>query len=91
MNRLSRGTRRVWERSMALASFAFVTLPTVAWSQDSSGTSSSHSSHSTTTTYTPSAFFYDWRLWAAFGAVLLVIVIIALSRGRGGDRTTIIK
>ena len=93
MNRLRLGTWRVWERSLALAFFAAVTLPTLAWSQVDSTTSStsSHSSESTTTTVTTS-FISDWRLWAAVGALLLVILIIAVSRGKGSEeRTTIIK
>ena len=92
MNRLFLGTRRVWERSLTLAFFAVVTLPTLALCQDSTkSNASSHTSQSTTTTVTPSDIIYDWRLWAAVGGVLLVIVIIALSRGRDGDRTTVIK
>lgn len=97
MNRLYLGTRRVWERSLALALFAIYTLPALAWSQVDSttgGTSSSHSSTSeaTTTTVTRTEFIYDWRLWAAAGAVLLVILLIAVSRGQRSDnQTTIIK
>ena len=90
MNRLTLGTWRAWQRGMALAFFAFVTLPTLAWAQDSTGTASSHSSQTTTTTTTTSVIA-DWRLWVAVGAVLLVIVIIALSRGRGESNTTIVK
>jgi len=76
---------------LALAFFAAVTLPTLAWSQDSTGSASSHTSTTTTTT-TTAPFVSDWRLWAAVGALLLVILIIAVSRGKGsGDTTTVIK
>jgi len=97
MNWLCLGTRRVWERSLALALFAVYTLPALAWSQvdsTTSGTSSStHSSTSeaTTTTVTRTEFIYDWRLWAAVGGVLLVILIIAVSRRGSGNQTTVIK
>jgi hypothetical protein len=44
------------------------------------------------TTSTSSEFVSDWRLWALVGAVVLIILIIALTRrGSGGDTTTIVK
>ena len=94
MNRLGPATRRLWERGMALALFVGMALPALAWSQpDSTTSSSSHTAtSSTTTTVTTANFVSDWRFWAAVGAVLLVILIIAVSRGRGDrDRTTIVK
>ena len=85
--------RRLCEHSVALAFFAVVALPSLAWAQiDSSSTSASHSSSATTTTTTETTdFVSDWRFWALLGAVLLVILIIAMSRGKGGDRTTVVK
>ena len=92
MNGYRLGTARVWERSLALAFFAMVTLPTLAWSQVDSSSASSHSSQTTTTTTMTAPFISDWRLWAGVGALLLVILIIAVSRGKGsGDTTTVIK
>jgi hypothetical protein len=92
MNRFGLAIRRICERGWALAFFAIVAVPRLAWAQiDSSSSSQSHSS--TTTTVTESTdFVSDWRFWALLGAVLLVILIIALSRGRGDtERTTVVK
>jgi hypothetical protein len=77
---------------LALAFFMAVSLPTLAWAQiDSASTSHSSTATSTTTTETTD-FVSDWRFWALLGAVLLVILVIAMSRGRGeGDRTTVVK
>jgi len=50
------------------------------------------SSATTTTTTTTSEWITDWRLWAVVGAVLVVILILALTRGRSeGGSTTIVK
>lgn len=47
---------------------------------------------STTTTTTTTEWISDWRLWAVVGALLVIILVIALTRGRGdADRTTIVK
>jgi hypothetical protein len=52
----------------------------------------SFTSTTTTSTTTSSEWISDWRLWAVVGAVLVVILVIALTRGRGdADRTTIVK
>jgi hypothetical protein len=59
---------------------------------DSSVTSTSGSSATTTTTTSSSVWISDWRLWAVVGAVLVIILVIALTRGKGdADRTTIVK
>jgi Trk-type K+ transport system membrane component len=97
MKTLSLAIRRLSHQSLALAFFVAVALPRLAWAQiDSATTSASHSSASTTTTTTETAdFVSDWRFWALLGAVLLVILIIAMSRGRSGpdrvDHTTVVR
>ena len=96
MDRLSKAIRKIGGRGLALAFFVVVLMPTLAWAQlDSATTSSQHSQSATTTTTTtePSDFVSDWRFWALLGGVLLVILIIAMSRGRSDrvDRTTVIK
>ncbi len=86
--------RRLSRHGLALAFFMVVALPALAWAQvDSTTTSSgSHSATTTTTTTETISFVSDWRFWALLGAVVLVILIIAMSRGRDrGDRTTIVK
>ena len=90
MNHLGPAIRRLSQRGLALAFFVGVALPALAWAQIDS---SSHSSSATTTTTSQTTdFVSDWRFWALLGAVLLVILIIALSRGRDrGDRTTVVK
>ena len=92
MNQMGLAVRGLCKHSLALAFFVAVSLPALAWAQiDSASTSTSHSSATTTTTTTD--FVSDWRFWALLGAVLLVILIIAMSRGRGDrvDRTTVVK
>ena len=62
--------------------------------QDSSTTSQSSggvTSSTTTTTTTTADWVSDWRLWAVVGAIVLVILVIALTRGRGDGSTTIVK
>ena len=91
MKQFGLAIRRLCEHSLALALFAAVVLPSLACAQiDSSRASASHSSSTTTTTTETTSFVSDWRFWALLGAVVLVILIIALSRGRG-DRTTVVK
>ena len=96
MKTLGTAIRRLSQQSLALAFFVAVALPRLAWAQiDSASSSASHSATSTTTTTTETAdFVSDWRFWALLGAVLLVILIFAMSRGRGSDRvdhTTVVK
>ena len=88
MKQFGLAIRWLCEHSLALAFFVAVALPSLALAQIDS--SSSHASTSTTTTTETTSFVSDWRFWALLGAVLLVILIIALSRGRG-DRTTVVK
>jgi len=70
----------LWNATLALAQDSSLT------SQSSSGGSAS----STTTTTTTTDWISDWRLWAVVGAIVLVILVIALTRGKG-DSTTIVK
>ncbi len=94
MNQMGLAVRGLCKHSLALAFFVAVSLPALAWAQiDSASTSASHSSATTTTTTETTDFVSDWRFWALLGAVLLVILIIAMSRGRGDrvDRTTVVK
>jgi len=85
---------KIWHRTI----LSLVTLPVLAASalaQDpGAGTTEGGTSASTTTTTTTtSEWITDWRLWAVVGAVLVVILILALTRGRGegGSSTTIVK
>ena len=83
---------KIWQRTI----LSLVTLPILAASalaQDpGTGTTESGSSATTTTTTTTSEWITDWRLWAVVGAVLVVILILAMTRGRGeGGSTTIVK
>jgi len=94
MRSLSLAMARLGRSSLALGFFLVVSLPALAWAQiDSATTSASHSSATTTTTTESANFVSDWRFWALLGAVLLVILIIAMSRGRSDhiDRTTVVK
>jgi hypothetical protein len=58
-------------------------LQSMAWAQDSTGTSST--THSTVTTETHTWYTEPW-VWIVGGAVLLLL-LVALLRGGGGDRT----
>jgi hypothetical protein len=98
MKTLGMAIRRLSQQSLALAFFVAVALPRLAWAQIDSASTSSSASHasSTTTTVTETTdFVSDWRFWALLGAVLLVILIIAMSRGRSGpdrvDHTTVVR
>jgi hypothetical protein len=84
---------KMWHRLIA----SLVTVPVLAataLAQDGgTGTTQGGSSATTTTTTTTSSeWITDWRLWAVVGAVLVVILILALTRGRSeGGSTTIVK
>jgi len=91
MNILRIAIQRLWQRAAALAFLAVVGLPVFAAAQlPDSATTERTTSSSTTTTWTSEELISDWRLWAVVGAVLLVILVIALTRGKG-DSTTIVK
>jgi hypothetical protein len=83
----------IWHRMIA----SLVTVPVLvatALAQDggTETTTQGGSSATTTTTTTTSEWITDWRLWAVVGAVLVVILILALTRGRSeGGSTTIVK
>lgn len=93
MNHIGPAVRRLSQHGMALGFFLAVSLPALAWAQvDSASTSASHSATTTTTTTETSNFASDWRFWALLGAVLVVILIIVMSRGRGDrNSTTVVK
>jgi apolipoprotein N-acyltransferase len=80
---------RTWQRAI----LSLMTVPVLAASalaQDN--TSTNGSATTTTTTTTTSEWITDWRVWAIVGAVLVIILVIALTRGRGeGGSTTIVK
>jgi len=79
--------------TMLLAGLFGLWNATQALAQDSSLTtqsSGSSASSTTTTTTTTTDWISDWRLWAVVGAIVLVILVIALTRGKG-DSTTIVK
>jgi len=98
MKTLGSAIRRRSHQCLATAFFLAVSVPTMAWAQLDSATNSSRHSAATTSTTTPTEtadFVSDWRFWALLGAVLLVILIIAMSRGRSGpdrvDHTTVVR
>jgi hypothetical protein len=94
MKPLSLAMARLGRSSLALGFLLVASLPALAWAQiDSATTSASHSTATSTTTTVTANFVSDWRFWALLGAVVLVILIIAMSRGRSApvDRTTIVK
>jgi len=95
MKTLGLAIRRLSQKSLALAFFVAVALPSLAWAQIDSASTSHTSSSVTTTTTETTDFVSDWRFWALLGAVLLVILIIAMSRGRSGpdrvDHTTVVR
>jgi len=85
---------KIWHRMIA----SLVTVPVLvatALAQDGgtgTTTEGGTSATTTTTTTTTSEWITDWRLWAVVGAVLVVILILALTRGRSeGGSTTIVK
>ncbi len=96
MRKPGQAVRRLFERSVSLVLVGTAALPALAWAQypDSatSQTTTRSSASSTTTTSTTTEWASDWRLWALVGVVLLVIIVIAATRGSGrGDRTTVVK
>ncbi len=96
MKSLSLAITRLGRRSLALGFLLVASIPALAWAQvDSASSSASHSAATgtTTTTTVASSLTSDWRFWALLGGVLLVILIIAMSRGRSnsGDHTTVVK
>jgi hypothetical protein len=84
MKRFGRTMNRLYQTGL-MAVLALCAIP--AWAQDG-GTDVSVT---TTETTTSTSWTSDWRIWALVGAVVLVILVIALSRGRGGSNTTVVK
>lgn len=85
MKRFGLALNRMYQTGLMVALLALGAVP--AWAQDG-GTDVSVSTSETTTT---TSWTSDWRIWALVGAVVLVILVIALSRGRGGSNTTVVK
>jgi hypothetical protein len=70
---------------LALLLAPFVIMPALA--QDTT----TEAQTTTTTSETTTDWISDWRLWAVVGALLVIVLVIALTRGRDSDRTTIVK
>ncbi|HLQ66548.1 MAG TPA: hypothetical protein VK123_04860 [Candidatus Limnocylindrales bacterium] len=83
MKRFGLATHRMARTALALVLLAFGAIP--AWAQTGDVSVTTHETTSTST------WTSDWRIWALGGAVVLLILILALSRGRGGSNTTVVK
>ena len=70
-----------------MAVLALCAVPALA--QD--GGTNTQGSVTTSTTTSTESWVSDWRIWALVGAVVLVILVIALTRGRGESNTTVVK
>ena len=83
----------IWHRTiLSLATLPVLVTSALAQDGGTGTTEGGTSATTTTTTTTSSEWITDWRLWAVVGAVLVVILILALTRGRSeGGSTTIVK
>ena len=81
--------RRIWQTGLMVSLLALAAVP--AWAQQGGGGGGSDVSVTTTETTTAASWTSDWRIWALVGVVVLVILVIALTRGRGGSSTTVVK
>ena len=86
MKRFGLTMNRLYQTGL-MAVLALCAVP--AWAQDGGGGTDVHVT--TTETTSSTTWISDWRIWALVGAVVLVILVIALSRGRGGSNTTVVK
>jgi hypothetical protein len=86
MRRFGLAIHRMLQTGLMVSMLALVAVP--AWAQQGGGTDVSVTTSETTTT---ASWTSDWRIWALVGAVVLVILVIALTRGRGGSSTTVVK
>jgi hypothetical protein len=84
---------KLWHRTiLSLATLPVLVTSALAQDGGTGTTEGGTSATTTTTTTTTSEWITDWRLWAVVGAVLVVILILALTRGRSeGGSTTIVK
>jgi multisubunit Na+/H+ antiporter MnhB subunit len=85
MKRFGLAVNRVYQTGLMVL-LALCAVP--AWAQEGGGTDVNVTTQETTSTET---WVSDWRIWALVGAVVLVILVIALSRGRGESSTTVVK
>jgi hypothetical protein len=84
MNRFGLTMNRLYQTGLMVV-LALCAVP--AWAQDG-GTDVNVTTTETTSSTT---WISDWRIWALVGAVVLVILVIAMTRGRGGSNTTVVK
>lgn len=91
MRRCNLAIRRTWQTVLMVSLLALVGVP--AWAQQGGGGGggSDVSVTTTETTSMDSSWTSDWRIWALVGVLVLVVLIIALTRGRGGSSTTVVK
>lgn len=92
MERFGLALRRFWQAGFMVSLLALTVVP--AWAQQGGGGEVGGGGSATTTTTettSTSGWTSDWRIWALIGVVVLVVLIIALTRGRGGSSTTVVK
>lgn len=87
MKRYSLTIYRWFHLGLMISMLAIFALPAVA--QDNTGSTSGTTT--TTETTTSSSFISDYGIWLLVGAVVVIALIIALTRGRGGSNTTVVK
>lgn len=87
MKRIGLAVRRLWHTGFMVSLLALTAIP--AWAQQ--GGEGTDVSVTTTETTSTDTWISDWRIWALVGAVVLVILVIAMTRGRGGSSTTVVK
>jgi hypothetical protein len=85
MKRFGLAIQRTYQASLMVALLALCAAP--AWAQNGGTDVSVTTSETTSST----SWTSDWRIWALVGAVVLVILVISLSRGRSGSNTTVVK
>jgi len=87
MKRFGLGIQRTYQAGLMIALLALGAVS--AWAQTGDGgTDVSVTTKETTST---AAWTSDWRIWALVGAVVLVILVIAMTRGRDSNTTTVVK
>jgi len=83
MRRFGLAIRNLFQTGLMVSLLALGAVPALAQQGDVSVTTSE--------TTTSTSWISDWRIWALVGAVVLILLIIALTRGRGGSNTTVVK
>jgi len=89
MKRSALAIHRFGQSVMMFLLLGLVAIP--AWAQQGGGGGGTEVSTTTTETTSAASWTSDWRIWALVGAVVLVVLVIALTRGRGGSNTTVVK